>query len=59
MKKLETKNDPEYLSDKDLELNIHNLYKHRWVWYHLALFCSLMMTNALLIALIILVALQN
>tara|TARA_B100000282_G_scaffold287151_1_gene254392 strand:- start:781 stop:948 length:168 start_codon:yes stop_codon:yes gene_type:complete len=53
-------NDEEnYLSDEDLRLSVHNIYKHRWVWYHTALFCSLMMTNALLIALIVVVALQN
>ena len=28
--------DNEY-SDEDLKLNIHNIYKHRWVWYHTAI----------------------
>lgn len=45
-------------TDEELKINEENLYKHRWVWYHLALFCSLMMANALLIAILVVLALK-
>ena len=35
----------------DTKVNIHTLYKHRWVWYHLILCIQMILTNVLLIAL--------
>ena len=34
----------------DTRVNIHTLYKHRWVWYHLSLCIQMILTNILLIA---------
>lgn len=49
--------DNEY-SDDDLKLNIHNIYKHRWVWYHTLLFVAILFTNSLLIAILVILALK-
>ena len=32
----------------DPKVNIHTLYKHRWVWYHLILCIQMIITNILL-----------
>ena len=29
----------------DTKVNIHTLYKHRWVWYHLILCIQMILTN--------------
>ena len=37
----------------DTKVNIHTLYKHRWVWYHLILCIQMILTNILLIGILI------
>jgi|TARA_B100001094_G_C18172694_1_gene796068 hypothetical protein len=51
------KNSIDEYTDEDLKLNIHNLYKHRWVWYHTLLGVLLLNTNVLLVG--VLVAIIN
>ena len=38
--------------DVDTKVNIHTLYKHRWVWYHLILCIQMILTNILLIGIL-------
>ena len=40
----------------DPKINIHSLYKHRWVWYHLILCIQMFLTNILLIGILIILA---
>ena len=40
----------------DTKVNIHTLYKHRWVWYHLILCIQMILTNILLIGILITLA---
>ena len=42
--------------DVDTKVNIHTLYKHRWVWYHLILCIQMILTNILLIGILITLA---
>ena len=42
----------------DTKVNIHTLYKHRWVWYHLILCILMILTNILLIGILITLALK-
>ena len=37
----------------DTKVNIHTLYKHRWVWYHLILCIQMMHTNIGLVGILI------
>ncbi len=54
--KVETKDDDD--SVVDTKVNIHTLYKHRWVWYHLILCIQMILTNVLLIAILFVLALK-
>ena len=40
------------------KVNIHTLYKHRWVWYHLILCIQMILTNILLIGILIILAVK-
>ena len=42
----------------DEKLDEKNLYKHRWVWYHLILCSQMIITNILLVAVVILLAIK-
>ena len=42
----------------DEKLSIKNLYKHRWVWYHLILCSQMIITNILLVAVVLILALK-
>ena len=42
----------------DTKVNIHTLYKHRWVWYHLILCIQMILTNILLIGILITLAVK-
>ncbi len=42
----------------DPKVNIHTLYKHRWVWYHLILCIQMILTNILLIGILIILAIK-
>ena len=42
----------------DEKLSIKNLYKHRWVWYHLILCSQMIITNLLLVAILIILAVK-
>ena len=53
---VETKDDDD--SEVDTKVNIHTLYKHRWVWYHLILCIQMILTNVLLIAILFVLALK-
>tara|TARA_B100001250_G_scaffold414468_1_gene453053 strand:- start:2569 stop:2772 length:204 start_codon:yes stop_codon:yes gene_type:complete len=44
--------------NEDTTVNIHTLYKHRWVWYHLILCIQMILTNILLIGILIILALK-
>jgi len=45
-------------ADVDTKVNIHTLYKHRWVWYHLILCIQMILTNVLLIAILLTLAIK-
>ena len=51
---------PEESGDEnvDTKVNIHTLYKHRWVWYHLILCIQMILTNILLIGILITLAIK-
>ena len=40
---------PQGEEEVDTRVNIHTLYKHRWVWYHLILCIQMILTNILLV----------
>ena len=42
----------------DTKVNIHTLYKHRWVWYHLILCIQMILTNILLIGILIVLGIK-
>ena len=44
--------------DVDTKVNIHTLYKHRWVCYHLILCIQMILTNILLIGILITLAVK-
>ena len=48
----------EAADDVDTKVNIHTLYKHRWVWYHLILCIQMILTNILLIGILITLAVK-
>ena len=50
--------EPTPLESDDTSVNIHTLYKHRWVWYHLILCIQLIISNILLIAILVTLALK-
>ena len=55
------KRDNEEDSDEegvDTRVNIHTMYKHRWVWYHLILCIQMILTNILLIGILITMAIK-
>ena len=53
------KKHPEEVDDNDNpKVNIHTLYKHRWVWYHLILCIQMILTNILLIGILITLAVK-
>lgn len=45
-------------AEVDTKVNIHTLYKHRWVWYHLILCIQMILTNILLIGILIILAVK-
>ena len=49
---------PEEIDDVDTKVNIHTLYKHRWVWYHMILCIQMILTNILLIAILLTLAIK-
>ena len=42
----------------DEKLSTKNLYKHRWGWYHLILCSQMIITNLLLVAILIILAVK-
>ena len=40
------------------ELTIENAYKTRWIWYHTILAIGIFMTNVLLVAILLLLAIK-
>ena len=40
------------------DLNVNNAYKTRWIWYHTILGIELAMTNILLTAILIIIAIK-
>ena len=53
------KHSEEEVDDNDNpKVNIHTLYKHRWVWYHLILCIQMILTNILLIGILITLAVK-
>ncbi len=40
------------------EVNIENAYKTRWIWYHTILAIGIFMTNILLVAILLLLAIK-
>ena len=44
--------------DVDTKVNIHTLYKQKWVWYHLILCIQMILTNILLIGILITLAVK-
>ena len=44
--------------NEDTKVNIHTLYKHRWVWYHLILCIQMILTNILLVGILIVLAIK-
>ena len=53
------KHPEEEVDDNDNpKVNIHTLYKHRWVWYHLILCIQMILTNILLIGILITLAVK-
>ncbi len=45
-------------AEVDTKVNIHTLYKHRWVWYHLILCIQMILTNILLVGILIILAVK-
>jgi len=54
-KKHPIENGEESVDEKFTE---HNLYKHRWVWYHMILCIQMILTNILLIGILITLAIK-
>ena len=53
------KEDNQEIDDNDdPKVNIHTLYKHRWVWYHLILCIQMIITNILLVGILIVMAIK-
>ena len=51
-------NEEDSEENVDERVNIHTLYKHRWVWYHLILCIQMILTNILLIGILITLAVK-
>ena len=51
-------NEEDSEENVDTRVNIHTLYKHRWVWYHLILCIQMILTNILLIGILITLAVK-
>ena len=49
---------PKGEEEVDTRVNIHTLYKHRWVWYHLILCIQMILTNILLVGILIVLAVK-
>jgi|TARA_B000000557_G_C20447381_1_gene305661 hypothetical protein len=45
-------------AEVDEKVTVENLYKHRWVWYHLILCSQMIITNILLVAILLITALK-
>ena len=52
------KRPPQSDEEVDTRVNIHTLYKHRWVWYHLILCIQMILTNILLVGILIVLAIK-
>ena len=50
--------EEQYDDNDDPKVNIHTLYKHRWVWYHLILCIQMILTNILLVGILIVLAIK-
>ena len=48
----------EDVNDVDPKLNLENLYKHRWVWYHMILCIQMILTNILLVGILVTLAIK-
>ena len=48
--------EEQYDDNDHPKVNIHTLYKHRWVWYHLILCINVFLTNILLICILTVLA---
>jgi uncharacterized membrane protein len=44
--------------DVDTRVNVHTLYKHRWVWYHMILCIQMILTNILLVGILVTLAIK-
>ena len=42
----------------DTKIHFRNLYQHRWVWYHLILCIQLIISNILLVAILVTLAIK-
>ena len=55
-KKPEVQSKEIEIKEVDTRVNIHTLYKHRWVWYHLILCIQMILTNILLVGILVTLA---
>ena len=57
-KKPEVESKEIEIKEIDTRVNIHTLYKHRWVWYHLILCIQVILTNILLVGILVTLAIK-
>ncbi len=57
-KKPEVESKEIEIKEVDTRVNIHTLYKHRWVWYHLILCIQVILTNILLVGILVTLAIK-
>ena len=57
-KKPEVESKEIEIKEVDTRVNIHTLYKHRWVWYHLILCIQMILTNILLVGILVTLAIK-
>ena len=57
-KKPEVESKEIEIKEEDTRVNIHTLYKHRWVWYHLILCIQVILTNILLVGILVTLAIK-
>ena len=57
-KKPEVQSKEIEIKEVDTRVNIHTLYKHRWVWYHLILCIQVILTNILLVGILVTLAIK-
>ena len=57
-KKPEVQSKEIEIKEVDTRVNIHTLYKHRWVWYHLILCIQMILTNILLVGILVTLAIK-